>query len=33
MARLTEEMKGVLKIVGKGGAVVHLTTCSADGVQ
>ena len=32
MATLTEEMKDVLKIVGKGGAVVHLTTCSADGV-
>lgn len=32
LAKLTEEMKDVLKIVGKGGAVVHLTTCSADGV-
>ncbi|MBC7341091.1 MAG: pyridoxamine 5'-phosphate oxidase family protein [Clostridia bacterium] len=31
MAKLTEEMKTVLKVVGKGGAVVHLTTCSADG--
>lgn len=31
MAKLTNEMKDVLKVVGKGGAVVHLTTCSADG--
>lgn len=28
---LTEEMKKVLKVVGKGGAVVHLTTSSVDG--
>ncbi|MFZ7131116.1 MAG: pyridoxamine 5'-phosphate oxidase family protein [Eubacteriales bacterium] len=32
MAKLTSNMKDVLKVVGKGGAVVHLTTCSADGV-
>lgn len=32
MAKLTQEMKDVLKVVGKGGAVVHLTTCSADGI-
>lgn len=32
MAKLTQEMKDVLKVVGKGGAVIHLTTCSADGV-
>ncbi|GAB4252902.1 MAG: hypothetical protein Kow00129_13800 [Thermoleophilia bacterium] len=32
MARLTDEMKQVLRIVGKGGAVVHLATISADGV-
>jgi hypothetical protein len=31
MAVLTDEMKKVLKVVGKGGAVVHLTTASADG--
>lgn len=31
MAKLTDEMKQVLKVVGKGGAVVHLTTCSVDG--
>lgn len=31
MAKLTPEMKNVLKVVGKGGAVVHLTTCSKDG--
>lgn len=31
MPKLTDEMKQVLKIVGKGGAVLHLTTCSADG--
>ncbi len=31
MAVLTDEMKAVLKVVGKGGAVVHLTTCSRDG--
>jgi hypothetical protein len=31
MAVLTDEMKKVLKVVGKGGAVVHLTTSSADG--
>jgi len=31
MAVLTEEMKQVLKVVGKGGAVVHLTTSSVDG--
>ncbi|WP_010240148.1 pyridoxamine 5'-phosphate oxidase family protein [Clostridium arbusti] len=31
MTILTEEMKNVLKVVGKGGAVVHLTTCSKDG--
>ena len=32
MAKLSQEMKNVLKVVGKGGALVHLTTCSADGV-
>lgn len=32
MAKLTQEMKDVVKVVGKGGAVVHFTTCSADGV-
>lgn len=31
MAILTEEMKKVLRVVGKGGAVVHLTTVSKDG--
>lgn len=31
MAVLTDEMKKVLKVVGNGGAVVHLTTSSADG--
>lgn len=31
MAIITDEMKKVLKVVGKGGAVVHLTTCSVDG--
>jgi hypothetical protein len=31
MAILTEEMKKVLRVVGKGGAVVHLTTASKDG--
>ncbi|MBR0599384.1 pyridoxamine 5'-phosphate oxidase family protein [Sinanaerobacter chloroacetimidivorans] len=31
MAVLTDEMKNVLKVVGKGGAVVHLATSSADG--
>lgn len=31
MAVLTDEMKRVLKVVGKGGAVVHLATSSADG--
>lgn len=31
MAVLTEEMKNVLKVVGKGGAVVHLTTSSRNG--
>lgn len=31
MAVLTEEMKKVLRVVGKGGAVVHLTTSSIDG--
>ncbi len=31
MAVLTDEMKNVLKVVGKGGAVVHLTTSSKDG--
>lgn len=31
MAVLTDEMKNVLKVVGKGGAVVHLTTCSTEG--
>lgn len=31
MAILTEEIKDVLKVVGKGGAVVHLTTVSKDG--
>jgi hypothetical protein len=31
MAILTEEMKNVLKILGKGGAVVHLTTSSVEG--
>lgn len=29
--KLTDEMKEVLSIIGGGGAVVHLTTCSADG--
>lgn len=29
--KLTDEMKDALHIVGSGGAVVHLTTCSADG--
>ncbi|MCL4456890.1 MAG: pyridoxamine 5'-phosphate oxidase [Nitrospirae bacterium] len=29
--RLTDEMKDALKVVGKGGVVVHLTTCNADG--
>jgi uncharacterized protein len=32
MVMLTDEMKDVLKIVGKGGAVVHLATASTDGV-
>ncbi len=32
MVMLTDEMKDVLKIVGKGGAVVHLATASVDGV-
>lgn len=32
MALLTEEMKSVLRVVGKGGAVVYLATASADGV-
>ncbi|MHB0981339.1 MAG: pyridoxamine 5'-phosphate oxidase family protein [Thermoleophilia bacterium] len=32
MAKFTDEMKQVLRIVGKGGAVVHLTTCSREGV-
>lgn len=31
MPVLTDEMKDVLKVVGKGGAVVHLTTCGKDG--
>lgn len=31
MAKLTEDMKNALKIVGKGGSVVHLTTCSKEG--
>lgn len=31
MAALTDDMKRVLRVVGKGGAVVHLTTCSAEG--
>ncbi|NLJ56492.1 MAG: pyridoxamine 5'-phosphate oxidase family protein [Firmicutes bacterium] len=31
MAKLTPEMKQVLKVVGKGGAVVFLSTCSKDG--
>lgn len=31
MAKLTAEMKEALKVVGKGGVVVHLTTCSKDG--
>lgn len=31
MAKLTEEMKETLKVVGKGGSVVHLATSSADG--
>ena len=30
--KLTEQMQKVIRVVGKGGAVVHLTTCSADGV-
>lgn len=29
--KLTDEMKDALMIIGAGGAVVHLTTCSADG--
>lgn len=29
--KLTDEMKNALMIIGAGGAVVHLTTCSADG--
>lgn len=32
MAKLTDEMKSILKVVGKGGCVVHLTTSSLDGV-
>jgi predicted pyridoxine 5'-phosphate oxidase superfamily flavin-nucleotide-binding protein len=32
MVLLTEEMKDVLKVVGKGGAVVHLATASVEGV-
>ena len=32
MVMLTDEMKDVLKVVGKGGAVVHLATVSAEGV-
>ncbi len=28
---LTGEMKSALKVIGKGGAVVHLTTCSRGG--
>jgi len=31
MAVLTEEMKKVLRVIGKGGAVVHLATASKDG--
>ena len=31
MPQLTPEMKDALKVVGKGGSVVHLTTCSKDG--
>jgi hypothetical protein len=31
MAKFSDEMKQVLKVIGKGGAVVFLTTCSADG--
>lgn len=31
MAKLTEEQKETLKVIGKGGAVVHLATSSADG--
>ena len=29
--KLTDEMKDTLSIIGAGGAVVHLTTCSAEG--
>lgn len=32
MVLLTEEMKDVLRVVGKGGAVVHLATASVDGI-
>jgi len=31
MAILTQEMKNVIKVIGKGGAVVHLTTVSKEG--
>lgn len=31
MGILTQEIKDVLKVVGKGGAVVHLTTVSSEG--
>lgn len=31
MAKLTTEMKEALKVVGKGGVVVHIATCSSDG--
>lgn len=31
MAKLTGEMKDALKVVGKGGVVVHLTTSSING--
>lgn len=31
MGILTDELKNVLKVIGKGGAVVHLTTVSKDG--
>jgi len=31
MGILTDEIKGFIKVIGKGGAVVHLTTVSKDG--
>jgi len=32
LAILTPEMKKAVRVVGKGGSLVHLTTCSADGI-